>query len=282
MPLAVSLTTIAMVAFAANSLLARLALVDGAMDAAGFTAIRLGSGALVLALLLLRRRKIRPVGVMPGNWPSSVALLVYAVAFSFAYLDLGAGMGALILFTAVQATMISWGLYRGERPGLAEIAGMVLALAGFVYLVSPGLVAPDPLAAVLMVASGIAWGIYSLRGRGSDDPAGDTAGNFIRTAPVALVLLLGSVAAGGMTLSGIALSVASGALASAGGYIIWYRALPMLAATKAAIVQLTVPVVTAVGGLVFIGEQPSMQLAVAGCVILGGVALAILAKDRRK
>ena len=280
MPVTALLTALAMVAFAANSLLAREALASGAMDAVGFTGLRLASGAIALAVVLAfnRRQAAPPV---PGSWASAAALLAYALAFSLAYLRLGAAMGALILFVSVQFTMIGWGVLRGERPGPAEIAGIVLALGGFVYLVSPGLTRPDPLGTVLMALSGVAWGIYSLRGRGSGDPAGDTAGNFIRTLPVALLLMAVSAAGTDMTGKGIALAVASGVLASAGGYVVWYRVLPLLAAIAAAVVQLSVPVITAAAGVLLLSEPLTFELVAAGSIILAGLALAISARTRR-
>jgi drug/metabolite transporter (DMT)-like permease len=276
------LTATAMLAFAANSLLARLALVDGSADAAGFTGLRLASGAALLVLILLLRRGSVRTGRLPGSWASAAALFCYAAAFSYAYLTLGAAMGALVLFGAVQFTMILWGIARGERPGLAAFAGMALAFGGFVFLVAPGLESPDPKGTVLMGAAGIAWGIYSLRGRGSTDPIGDTAGNFIRTVPAALLLLLLSLPSNGMSATGVALSLASGVVASGLGYVVWYTALPALAATRAAIVQLTVPVIAALGGVLFVGEAISAHLVIAATVILGGVAITILSRDRAR
>lgn len=280
----VLLTSVALVSFAANSLLARLALADGAMDAAGFTGVRLASGALVLAVLLLFRWRATDHGTgggkLPGNWISGSALFVYAIAFSLAYLRLGAATGALVLFTTVQMTMLGWGYVRGERPGPVQAAGIAIAIAGFVALVSPGLVAPDPLGTALMIVSGMAWGVYSLRGRSTTDPAGDTAGNFIRTVPLAAVLTLAAIAAGSITVTGLWLSLASGILASAGGYIVWYRVLPHLAAMQAAILQLTVPVIATAGAVVFIGEPLTPGFVLAGAVILGGVWLALVSKSR--
>jgi drug/metabolite transporter (DMT)-like permease len=284
MPMTAFLTAIAMIAFAANSILAREALADGAMDAAGFTGLRLASGAVALALVLALRLTAKGK-VVPGSWLSALALFVYAIAFSFAYVQLGAATGALVLFVSVQLTMIGWGIVRGERPSALQWAGIVMALAGFVYLVSPALTRPDPVATMLMITAGIAWGVYSLRGRGSRDPIDDTAGNFIRTMPLALALLAFATLvqdnpAGTLSGRGIGLAVASGVLASAAGYVVWYRVLPHLAAIAAAIVQLSVPVITAAAGVLFLAEPLTIELVLAGMLILSGLALAIA--TRRK
>jgi drug/metabolite transporter (DMT)-like permease len=271
-------TALAMIAFAANSLFARLALAGGAIDAAGYTGVRMASGAAFLALILWRRPG--RAGGLPGSWRAAAALGVYAIGFSLAYLRLGVSLGALVLFTAVQVTMIAWSVIRGEHPGRVEIAGIVLALAGFVYLVSPGLVAPDPLGCALMVIAGVAWGVYSILGRGGADPVGQTAGNFIRIVPMALPLIVVSLIAGGMTAYGVVLALAAGVFASALGYILWYRALPGLAMTQAAIVQLSVPVIAALGAVIFLSETLTARLLIAGAVMLGGIALAILSRRR--
>ena len=267
-----------MIAFAANSLFARLALAGGAIDAAGYTGVRMASGAAFLALILWRRPG--RAGGLPGSWRAAAALGVYAIGFALAYLRLGVSLGALVLFTAVQVTMIAWSVIRGEHPGRVEIAGIVLALAGFVYLVSPGLVAPDPLGCALMVIAGVAWGVYSILGRGGADPVGQTAGNFIRIVPMALPLIVVSLIAGGMTAYGVVLALAAGVFASALGYILWYRALPGLAMTQAAIVQLSVPVIAALGAVIFLSETLTARLLIAGAVMLGGIALAILSRRR--
>jgi drug/metabolite transporter (DMT)-like permease len=286
-PATIPLTIVAMVAFAANSLLTRLALIGGAADALGYTGIRLASGALVLAVLLAARGKgPEGRGTIPGNWASAAALAIYALGFSLAYVRLGVALGALVLFMSVQITMILWGVLRGARPSAAEWAGIAMAIGGLVYLLSPGLfsrnaIAPDPLGVAMMVAAGLAWGVYSLRGRSAGDPIAATAGNFIRTLPLAIPLLVASFWHGGMSGGGVALALASGVLASGLGYAIWYRALPGLAVTQAAIVQLTVPVIAAVGAVVFVGEPMTPRLAVAGAVMLGGVALAVLTRTRR-
>lgn len=277
-----ALTFVAMVAFAANSLLARAALAGGAIDAASFTAIRLASGALALVALLAGQRGWRAVRALPGNWPSALALLAYALAFSLAYLRLGAASGALILFASVQGTMILRSLAQGERPTAVEMAGLAIAFAFFVYLLLPGLDTPDSLGSLLMVAAGIAWGLYSLRGRGARNPLGETAGNFLRAAIVGVALALLALGAGHATPSGIGLAVVSGVVTSGLGYAVWYRALPGLTVTQAATVQLTVPIIAAIGAVTFLSEALTTRLVVASLCILGGVALAILSRKPAK
>lgn len=272
------LTTAALIAFAANSLLCRLALAPRELDAASFTAIRLASGALVLAALAARR----PRGP-GGTWGSATALFAYAAPFSYAYLELGAGIGALVLFGAVQTTMIGWAIARGERPRPAVWIGVALALGGLVALAAPGRTAPDPLATALMALAGVAWGVYSLRGRAPGaDPLRANAGNFLRATPMALALvgiaLVAAPAAPSPSARGVALAVASGAIASGIGYSVWYAALRGLAATQAAVVQLLVPVIAAAGGVALLGEAVTWRLAGAAAAILGGVALAIRAR----
>ena len=271
----VALTSLAMLAFAANSLICRIALRDGGIDAASFTAIRLLSGALTLWLLVqIRHRSTR----LAGNWTSAFALFVYAAGFSFAYLSLTAATGALLLFGAVQATMIAYGLWSGERLRSWQIAGFTIALLGLFALLLPGLSAPPLLGSVLMIAAGAAWGVYSLRGRGAGNPTRVTAGNFLRATPfsVALGLILWQDLA--FDPAGLAFAIASGALASGLGYIAWYSALPMLKATQASTVQLSVPVLTAIGGVLILGEALTLRLVLASIAILGGIALVILKK----
>ena len=278
----VLLTAVAMAAFAANSILARLALGGGAIDAASYTGIRLASGAVVLGLLVMLRGNLswRTVAAM-GTWRQAAALLGYALAFSLAYMLLGASVGALILFASVQIGMVARALLIGDRPGIFEWLGLGLAGAAFVYLVSPGLAAPDPLGAVLMVISGLCWAAYSLLGRGSARPLIDTAGNFIRCLPAAVLLLAAGLALNVPRLDGIAYAVASGALASGLGYAVWYAALPALSRTRAAVVQLSVPVIAALGAVLFIGEAMTPRLLVSAVLILGGIALATLLASRR-
>jgi drug/metabolite transporter (DMT)-like permease len=268
------LVVLALLGFAANSLLCRAALGAGSIDAASFTAIRIASGALMLFVLARGERA--------GNWWSALALFAYAAAFSFAYLRLVTATGALILFATVQVTMISIGVARGERPRTVEWLGFVIAIAGLVVLVLPGLASPDPLGAALMAIAGAAWGIYSLRGRGASRPLAVTADNFLRATPMAALLLLAIPLHGGHVESrGVALAIASGAIASGIGYSLWYAALPSLPAVRAAIVQLAVPVLAAGAGALVLSEQLSARLAIATGLIIGGIALALFAKRRR-
>lgn len=273
------LTVLALVGFAANSLLCRAALAGGGrlIDAASFTGVRLLSGALVLGLLL-RARGGRYQG---GSWGSALALFAYAAGFSLAYVRIPAGVGALLLFGCVQATMLGTGLVRGERPRALEWVGLLLALSGLVGLTAPGATAPDFVGAALMAGAGVAWGIYSLRGRGSTNPLAATARNFLLTVPMALVLSAVSVGVQGAphaTVRGVVLAVTSGALASGVGYSLWYAALPHLTATRAAIVQLSVPVLAATGGVVLLGEQVTARVVGAGSALLCGVLLALASR----
>ena len=268
-----------MVAFAANSVLNRLALQTTPLDAATFTAVRLGSGALMLGLVAWARH--RPV-FTAGSWPSAAALFVYAAAFSFAYTVLRAGTGALLLFGVVQLTMVGYGVWRGERFSGVQTLGLMAALGGLVYLVLPGLSAPPLGPALLMALAGAAWGVYSLRGRGSRDPAAVSAGNFVRTVPLAAALVLLVLLLPGTNLRvdglGAVYAVLSGALTSGLGYLVWYAALPSLKATSAATVQLSVPVLAALGGVLLLGEPITLRLAVASLLILGGIALILRAR----
>lgn len=271
------LTATALVAFAANSLLCRLALATQRIDAASFTAIRLASGAIVLALLALRRGG----GKGAGSWWSAAALFLYAAPFSYAYMRISTGIGALVAFGAVQATMIGWGIARGERPRVAVWMGLVIAIGGLVGLTAPGATAPDPVGALIMAVAGIAWAVYSLRGRTPGaDPVATNASNFARTMPLVAVLVASAAAMGGLHASprGVLLAVASGALASGLGYSIWYAALQSLTATRAAILQLLVPILAASGGIVLLDERVTFRLVVAGVAVLAGVALAARAR----
>ncbi|MGF1553922.1 MAG: DMT family transporter [Paracoccaceae bacterium] len=276
----VGLVALAMVAFAANSLLCRAALATGEADAAGFTVVRLASGALTLwAILALRAGRTGGRPRAPWDAVTALSLCVYMVGFSAAYLALATGTGALILFGAVQATMLSTALARGERLGAPGWLGLALAAAGLVWLLLPGLDAPAPWAAMVMALAGVGWGVYSLRGRGAADPLAVSAGNFALAS--ALVLPLAFLAAGlglvvpDLTAAGLALALASGALASACGYVVWYAALPRITAGQAATVQLSVPVIAAAAGIALLGEALTWRLALAGVLVLGGVALAL-------
>jgi drug/metabolite transporter (DMT)-like permease len=274
------LAALAMLAFAGNSLLCRLALRDTMLDAASFTTLRLVSGALVLWLLVLAKapRNGRPGR---GSWPSALALFAYAAAFSFAYLQLTAATGALVLFGAVQATMIGVGLWRGERFSAIQLLGFVVALAGLVVLLLPGVSAPPLASALLMAAAGVAWGVYSLRGARAADPLGDTAGNFLRAAPLAIVLSLVLLAERRFDAVGAGYAVASGALASGLGYAAWYAVLPRLSALRASVLQLSVPAITAVGGVLLLDETLSLRLLLCSVAVLGGVLLVVATRTTR-
>lgn len=270
-----SLTLVAMLAFAANSVLCRLALQDTAIDPGSFTIIRLVSGALMLVVLLQWRGK---VPAKAGNWRSAFALFAYAAGFSFAYVSLPTGVGALLLFAAVQATMILTGLARGERLATLQWTGLLLAFGGLVYLLLPGLAAPPLVGSLLMIGAGIAWGVYSLRGRKVSDALAATGGNFLRTVPMAIGLGIVGLADVSVDAAGATYAVVSGALASGAGYAIWYSALRGLTATRAATVQLSVPVIAAIGGVLFLGEVVTLRLVLSSAAILGGVALVLLAR----
>lgn len=275
-------TLAALVAFAANSILCRLALQDHSIDAASFSAIRLSSGAAVLLLLVLLRKQGKSSTrsqLNVGNWPAAVALFTYAAAFSFSYLQLTTGTGALILFGTVQVTLILLSLVKGHRIGALEWTGLVIAFAGLVYLVWPGASAPSLVGFVLMLVAGMAWGIYTWLGRGSATPLLDTAGNFTRTLPMVVVLLAGAVLWQPDSLQpsskGVILAILSGALASGMGYALWYRVLPRLSATEAAVLQLSVPILAALGGLVFVDETISLRLMIAAALVLSGIGCVI-------
>jgi drug/metabolite transporter (DMT)-like permease len=261
-----------MVAFAANSLLCRAALRGSGIDAATFTTARLASGAVLLSVLSRRRGG---GGIRGGSWPSALALFAYAAGFSLAYVSLSAGTGALLLFGAVQATMIGRGVLGGERLAGQQLCGLLLALGGLIGLLLPGLSAPPLAGALLMLLAGVAWGAYSLRGRGSGDPLGVTAGNFVRAVPFALALSAATHADASWDPAGLLCAVLSGAVASGIGYAMWYTALPALKATTAATVQLSVPVLAALAGIAFLGEPLTPRLALASAAILGGIALVI-------
>lgn len=268
------LTALAMAAFAANSLLCRFALRDTRIDAASFTLLRIFSGALVLWLLVAVRSRRRPLR-RNGSWPSALALFAYAAAFSFAYTSLSAATGALLLFGAVQATMILWGVTRGERLRRAQLGGLALAIVGLIVLVFPGLAAPPIVGSALMLAAGIAWGAYSLRGKAAGDPLTATAGNFLRALPFSVALSLALLPWSRVDVPGIGYAVASGAIASGVGYAIWYTALPHLKAASAATVQLSVPLLTAIGGILLLGEPLTLRFILSSIAILGGIALVV-------
>lgn len=289
-PLLVLITFFTLVAFAANSLLCRMALGAELIDPASFTLLRLAGGALVLTVLVFRPGAERPGLERPspgssssgsGSWGSGLALFTYAAAFSWAYLSLTTGTGALILFGAVQVTMIGAALKAGERLGLGQWGGFVVAISGFVYLVLPGLEAPDPLGAALMSLSGLAWGIYSLRGKGATRPVLMTAMNFQRAAALSLLLVPAVLLWGHhLTTRGVLLALTSGTVTSGLGYVLWYRALAHLSTTAASVLQLLVPVLAAVAGVLFLAEPVSLRLVLASVAILGGVGVVIGGRRR--
>ncbi len=271
----VFLTTAAMIAFAANSILCRLALKHGDIDPGNFTVLRLASGAVVLWLLAWFRQRSMAIG---GHWYSALALFAYAAGFSFAYVSLPTATGALLLFGAVQLTMVGFGLWRGERLHGWQLPGFLLACGGLVGLLLPGLSAPPLHGAMLMLGAGIAWGVYSLLGKGTGDPMRITAGNFMRTLPLVIVLISWSWLHRDTptTSAGVAYALVSGAVTSGIGYALWYAVLPALRATTAATVQLSVPVLAALGGIVFLAEPITARLLAASAAVLGGIALMVV------
>jgi drug/metabolite transporter (DMT)-like permease len=274
----VLLTAVAMLAFAANSLLCRLALQQQLIDPASFASVRLISGAL--ALVLIMRMKSAQAPASRGDWFAAAMLFAYVAFFSFAYLSLSAGTGALILFGAVQLTMFAAGLHAGEAFRPIAWAGLALAVAGLVYLVSPGLQAPPLIGALMMAAAGVAWGVYSLRGRGVSDPLAATAGNFMRATLFTLALSALLATRVHLSASGVALAIASGAVTSGIGYVIWYAALNGLSAMRAATVQLSVPPIAAFGGVLLLSEAITPRLALASAAILGGIAMVLTSRGR--
>jgi len=271
------LTLLAMIAFASNSLLCRAALKQTSIDAATFTFVRMFSGAATLWLIMKLRKG---AWKEEGSWSSALALFIYAAAFSFAYLDLSAGTGALLLFGAVQATMILWGFRKGERLDAIQMVGVIVAVTGLVVLMFPGFSAPPLVGSILMVGAGVAWGIYSLRGKGEKNPASVTAGNFIRAVPFAAAVSIIFVPWVSFDLDGVGYAIISGAITSGLGYVIWYSALPGLKAASAATVQLSVPVLAATGGILLLGEPLTLRYLIASIAILGGIALVMLEKSR--
>lgn len=271
------LTTLAMFAFAGNSILCRIALRDTGMDPASFTGLRIFAGAIALWLLLRIRRPNQPLS---GDWLSACALFAYAASFSFAYLSLDAGAGALLLFGAVQLSMLAWGLLKGERFSRGQIIGLLLALSGLLILLLPGSRAPALDGAMLMLLSGVAWGVYSLRGRAASNPLAATAGNFVRAVPFAALLCLILMGQQQWDRAGVVYALLSGALTSGIGYAIWYAAMPGLVAIQAASVQLSVPLLTAIAGALLLGEALTATLLVSGAAILGGIALVLRIRYR--
>jgi len=276
----VTWTALALTAFAANSLLCRRALGHTALDAASFSTIRLAAGAAVLWAIVQSRGRV--AAGARGSWGSAALLFLYAVPFSFAYVRLSAGTGALVLFGAVQTTMLAAALVSGERPHAFQWTGLLLALGGLVYLVMPGLTAPSRTGCALMAVAGASWGFYSLSGRRAAEPLAETAGNFARAVPMALGISLLAASHAGWSTEGAVLAVLSGALASGLGYLAWFAALPGLTATRAASVQLAVPVLAAAGGVIVLAEPVTLRLVLSGALILGGVALVIARTGPRR
>jgi len=270
-------TIFALIAFAANSVLCRLALGENTIDASSFTSIRLLSGAFVLYVILKTSSKSRRPN-SKGSWLSALMLFIYAAAFSFAYITLKTGTGALILFGSVQITMILLSLISGNKLHLTEWLGISIAFAGFVYLVLPGVSAPSFTGFILMTIAGIAWGVYTLRGRNSLNPISDTAYNFLRSVPLVIVLVVWSIKNTHFSQEGILLAIISGAITSGIGYAIWYMALGGLSTTLAAVVQLSVPVIAALGGIIFISEPIDFRLIISTLLILGGISIVILGR----
>jgi drug/metabolite transporter (DMT)-like permease len=289
------LTLLAMIAFASNSLLCRAALRDTGIDAATFTFVRIFSGAITLWLILQTRglrvdRTAAPLvdssarsspvtrhsSLESGDWISALALFAYAAAFSFAYNTLAAGTGALLLFGAVQATMILWGFQKGERLDAIQIEGLIIAIGGLVVLVFPGISAPPLLGSILMLSAGLAWGVYSIRGKGASDAIAATTGNFLRAVPFAALVSVLAMRQMQLDALGIAYAAISGAITSGLGYVIWYTVLPQIKATSAAVVQLSAPVLVATGGILFLSEPISLRYIIASIAVLGGIFLVII------
>ena len=273
------LSVMALIAFAGNSVLCRLALSDNAIDPAAFTIIRLVSGVFtLLPLLLLSQRKM--VYEKSGSWLSAFMLFAYALLFSYAYVSIDTATGALILFGAVQITLVFVSFLKGNRLSLAELSGVALALSGFVYLVLPELQKPSLGGFIMMSIAGIAWAMYTVGGQGSSNALRDTTFNFLRTIPLVIVLLVVTLSSFSLTPYGVGLAIASGAITSGLGYAIWYAALPNLTTTQAAVIQLFVPVIAAFGGSVFANEAITLRLTIAAGLVLGGIMLVIMAKQK--
>lgn len=274
------LTTLALICFALNSILCRLALGGETIDAVSFTAIRLISGAAAL-LLISQFTNRNSEFKLQGNWISAFCLFSYAICFSIAYMNLTTATGALILFSAVQLTMISIGLFKGERPGALEWVGLILAFGGLVYLIFPGLAAPPILNASLMVVAGASWGIFTLRGRDAGDAIGVITGNFTRTVPMIILAAIPFIFQSSISSKGALLAILSGALASGLGYVIWYSVLRHHTTTRAAIMQLSVPVLAAIGGVMLLSEAVSFRLVISSLLILSGIGLAVSTRSQK-
>lgn len=274
-------TGLALIAFAANSVLCRLALGESAIDASTFTIVRLLAGAIVLTVIMSISKiksNSNTNSSTKGSWPASIALFIYALTFSFAYVTLDTATGALILFGSVQIAMILMSIFSGNRLHISEWFGMAIAFTGFVYLILPGVTTPSVIGFLLMTVSGIAWGIYTLKGRGSKNPIMDTAFNFLRTMPFVIILAIVTFKYAHYSSEGILLAVLSGSIASGIGYMIWYSALSGLSVNQAAVLQLLVPVIAAVGGIIFVSESISFRLTVSSAMILGGILMVVLGR----
>ncbi len=280
------LTVLAIIAFAANSVLSRLALAEEAIDAASFTAVRLITGALVLLIIVSVKslshgqsiNLLKVVKPVSGSWFASIMLFIYAVTFSYAYITMDTGTGALILFGSVQLTMIAISLLFGTRLYLAEWVGVLMAFSGLIYLVLPDVSSPSFNGFILMTLSGVAWGVYTLKGRHSQAPILDTAYNFARTLPLVLVLIIVAFDSLHFTYQGIILAAIAGGLTSAIGYSIWYIALKGLSATQAAVIQLSVPIIAAIGGVIFVAEPITYRLVISSLVVLGGILTVVIGR----
>lgn len=270
-------TGLALIAFASNSVICRLALTNGSIDPAGFSTIRLLSGTLALTLITSIVKDEKPSSDS-GNWLSAGMLFLYVITFSFAYVTLNACTGALILFGAVQGTMIITGFIQGERPIILELIGLTVAFLGLIYLMLPGWEVPSLRGAILMTVAGISWGMYSLQGKNIDNPIAVTSGNFTRAIPFAFIACILYLTNLNATLSGVLYAFISGALTSGVGYVVWYAALRNLTVTQAATIQLLVPIIATIGGVFFLSEIISLRLILSSILILGGVGSSFLAR----
>ena len=276
---AILLTSVTMVAFAGNSLLCRLALRDASIDPASFTSVRLLSGALTLLFIVMLTRRQRALP-QNGGWISSVVLVFYAITFSYAYVSLSAGAGALILFGCVQGTMIAVGLWRGDRPGGLEWLGWLLAFGGMAWLVLPGAAAPPAGGALLMAAAGVGWGLYSLRGQSESDPIASNATNFLLSIVFVALLTALTWSTAELTSRGIVIAIVAGSITTGIGYVIWYAALDYLTAMQAALVQLSVPAIATAGGVLMLSEPLSLRLVASSTLVLGGICIALVTRQR--
>ena len=275
------MTCLALIAFAANSVLCRLALGNEVIDAASFTTIRLLSGAIALFIILTitgKAQKSAKKSVSTGSWSASIALFLYAVTFSYAYLSVDTGTGALILFGSVQITIIMLSMRLGVKLHLIEWLGVITASVGFIYLMLPTITTPSINGFILMTISGVSWGLYTLKGRGSKNPLKDTTYNFLRAIPFVILLALLTISNATYSLEGVTLAIISGAITSGVGYTIWYIALGGLSSTQAAVIQLSVPIIAAIGGVIFVSETITIRLMVSTIIVLSGILMVVLGK----